>query len=73
MRYAGDTWLKKAWVNWTTMTTLSLELCSADKDYHSKVLSWDNEFNFKSLVIQEIFSKNKDKHILKPEDCPSEL
>jgi protein arginine N-methyltransferase 2 len=55
------------------MTTLSLELCSADKDYHSKVLSWDNEFNFKSLVIQEIFSKNKDKHILKPEDCPSEL
>ncbi|KAK7804111.1 hypothetical protein U0070_002454 [Myodes glareolus] len=75
--YARDTWLKEDGVIWPTTAALHLVPCSADKDYHSKVLFWDNAYEFnlsalKSLAIKEFFSKPKSNHILKPEDCLSE-
>ncbi|XP_063080779.1 protein arginine N-methyltransferase 2 isoform X3 [Cavia porcellus] len=75
--YARDTWLKEDGVIWPTTAALHLVPCSADKDYHSKVLFWDNAYEFnlsalKSLAIKEFFSKPKYNHILKPEDCLSE-
>lgn len=49
--YARDTWLKEDGVIWPTTAALHLVPCSADKDYHSKVLFWDNayEFNLSAL------------------------
>uniref|UniRef100_A0A2I3HM22 Protein arginine N-methyltransferase 2 n=1 Tax=Nomascus leucogenys TaxID=61853 RepID=A0A2I3HM22_NOMLE len=75
--YARDAWLKEDGVIWPTMAALHLVPCSADKDYRSKVLFWDNAYEFnlsalKSLAIKEFFSKPKYNHILKPEDCLSE-
>ncbi|XP_037055398.1 protein arginine N-methyltransferase 2 isoform X2 [Peromyscus leucopus] len=75
--YARDAWLKEDGVIWPTTAALHLVPCSADKDYHSKVLFWDNAYEFnlsalKSLAIKEFFSKPKSNHILKPEDCLSE-
>ncbi|XP_059137739.1 protein arginine N-methyltransferase 2 isoform X4 [Peromyscus eremicus] len=75
--YARDAWLKEGGVIWPTTAALHLVPCSADKDYHSKVLFWDNAYEFnlsalKSLAIKEFFSKPKSNHILKPEDCLSE-
>uniref|UniRef100_A0A8C6RHR0 type I protein arginine methyltransferase n=1 Tax=Nannospalax galili TaxID=1026970 RepID=A0A8C6RHR0_NANGA len=75
--YARDAWLKEDGVIWPTTAALHLVPCSADKDYHSKVLFWDNAYEFnlsalKSLAIKEFFSKPKYNHILKPEDCLSE-
>ncbi|XP_027250047.1 protein arginine N-methyltransferase 2 isoform X3 [Cricetulus griseus] len=75
--YARDTWLKEDGVIWPTTAALHLVPCSAEKDYHSKVLFWDNAYEFdlsalKSLAIKEFFSKPKSNHILKPEDCLSE-
>ncbi|XP_019572628.2 protein arginine N-methyltransferase 2 isoform X4 [Rhinolophus sinicus] len=75
--YARDAWLKEDGVIWPTTAALHLVPCSADKDYRSKVLFWDNAYEFnlsalKSLAIKEFFSKPKYNHILKPEDCLSE-
>lgn len=75
--FARDTWLKEDGVMWPSSAALHLVPCSADKDYHSKVLFWDNAYEFnlsalKSLAIKEFFSKPKYNHILKPEDCLSE-
>uniref|UniRef100_A0A8C5NX36 Protein arginine N-methyltransferase 2 n=1 Tax=Jaculus jaculus TaxID=51337 RepID=A0A8C5NX36_JACJA len=75
--YARDAWLKEDGIIWPTTAALHLVPCSADKDYHSKVLFWDNAYEFnlsalKSLAIKEFFSKPKYNHILKPEDCLSE-
>uniref|UniRef100_G3TYU6 Protein arginine methyltransferase 2 n=1 Tax=Loxodonta africana TaxID=9785 RepID=G3TYU6_LOXAF len=75
--YARDMWLKEDGVIWPTTAALHLVPCSADRDYHSKVLFWDNAYEFnlsalKSLAIKEFFSKPKYNHILKPEDCLSE-
>ncbi|XP_037014075.1 protein arginine N-methyltransferase 2 [Artibeus jamaicensis] len=75
--YARDAWLKEGGVIWPTTAALHLVPCSADKDYRSKVLFWDNAYEFnlsalKSLAIKEFFSKPKYNHILKPEDCLSE-
>ncbi|KAM9088880.1 LOW QUALITY PROTEIN: protein arginine N-methyltransferase 2 [Megaptera novaeangliae] len=75
--YARDTWLKEDGVIWPTTAALHLVPCSADRDYRSKVLFWDNAYEFdlsalKSLAIKEFFSKPKYNHILKPEDCLSE-
>ncbi|KAL0615451.1 Protein arginine N-methyltransferase 2, partial [Plecturocebus cupreus] len=75
--YARDAWLKEDGVIWPTMAALHLVPCSADKDYRSKVLFWDNAYEFnlsalKSLAVKEFFSKPKYNHILKPEDCLSE-
>ncbi|KAM6161826.1 protein arginine N-methyltransferase 2 isoform 2-T3 [Erethizon dorsatum] len=49
--YARDAWLKEDGVIWPTTAALHLVPCSADKDYHSKVLFWDNayEFNLSAL------------------------
>ncbi|XP_029338761.1 protein arginine N-methyltransferase 2 isoform X2 [Mus caroli] len=75
--YARDTWLKGDGIIWPTTAALHLVPCSAEKDYHSKVLFWDNAYEFnlsalKSLAIKEFFSRPKSNHILKPEDCLSE-
>ncbi|XP_031317181.2 protein arginine N-methyltransferase 2 isoform X1 [Camelus dromedarius] len=75
--YARDAWLKEGGVIWPTSAALHLVPCSADRDYRSKVLFWDNAYEFdlsalKSLAIKEFFSKPKYNHILKPEDCLSE-
>ncbi|XP_078214814.1 protein arginine N-methyltransferase 2 isoform X3 [Callithrix jacchus] len=75
--YARDAWLKEDGVIWPTMAELHLVPCSADKDYRSKVLFWDNAYEFnlsalKSLAVKEFFSKPKYNHILRPEDCLSE-
>ncbi|XP_036302228.1 protein arginine N-methyltransferase 2 isoform X2 [Pipistrellus kuhlii] len=75
--YARDAWLKEGGIIWPTTAALHLVPCSADKDYRSKVLFWDNAYEFnlsalKSLAIKEFFSKPKYNHILKPEDCLSE-
>ncbi|XP_059956265.1 protein arginine N-methyltransferase 2 isoform X1 [Mesoplodon densirostris] len=75
--YARDAWLKEDGVIWPTTAALHLVPCSADRDYRSKVLFWDNAYEFdlsalKSLAIKEFFSKPKYNHILKPEDCLSE-
>ncbi|XP_060054803.1 protein arginine N-methyltransferase 2 isoform X3 [Erinaceus europaeus] len=75
--YARDTWLKEDGVIWPTTAALHLVPCSADRDYRSKVLFWDNAYEFnlsalKSLAIKEFFSKPKYNHILKPEDCLSD-
>lgn len=75
--YARDAWLKEDGIIWPTTAALHLVPCSAEKDYHSKVLFWDNAYEFnlsalKSLAIKEFFSKPKSNHILKPEDCLSE-
>ncbi|XP_039078071.1 protein arginine N-methyltransferase 2 isoform X2 [Hyaena hyaena] len=75
--YARDVWLKEDGVIWPTTAALHLVPCSADRDYRSKVLFWDNAYEFnlsalKSLAIKEFFSKPKYNHILKPEDCLSE-
>ncbi|XP_036094000.1 protein arginine N-methyltransferase 2 isoform X2 [Rousettus aegyptiacus] len=75
--YARDAWLKEDGAIWPTTAALHLVPCSADKDYRSKVLFWDNAYEFnlsalKSLAIKEFFSKPKYNHILKPEDCLSE-
>nr|KAF6478375.1 protein arginine methyltransferase 2 [Molossus molossus] len=75
--YARDAWLKEDGIIWPTTAALHLVPCSADKDYRSKVLFWDNAYEFnlsalKSLAIKEFFSKPKYNHILKPEDCLSE-
>ncbi|XP_014642398.1 PREDICTED: protein arginine N-methyltransferase 2 isoform X1 [Ceratotherium simum simum] len=75
--YARDVWLKEDGVIWPTTAALHLVPCSADRDYSSKVLFWDNAYEFnlgalKSLAIKEFFSKPKYNHILKPEDCLSE-
>nr|XP_019819364.1 PREDICTED: protein arginine N-methyltransferase 2 isoform X1 [Bos indicus] len=75
--YARDAWLKEDGVIWPTTAALHLVPCSADKDYRSKVLFWDNAYEFdlsplKSLAIKEFFSKPKYNHILKPDDCLSE-
>lgn len=58
--YARDAWLKEDGVIWPTMAALHLVPCSADKDYRSKVLFWDNAYEFnlsalKSLAIKEFF------------------
>lgn len=49
--YARDAWLKEDGVIWPTTAALHLVPCSADKDYRSKVLFWDNayEFNLSAL------------------------
>lgn len=49
--YARDAWLKEGGVIWPTTAALHLVPCSADKDYRSKVLFWDNayEFNLSAL------------------------
>jgi hypothetical protein len=49
--YARDTWLKGDGIIWPTTAALHLVPCSAEKDYHSKVLFWDNayEFNLSAL------------------------
>lgn len=75
--YARDAWLKEDGIIWPTTAALHLVPCSAEKDYHSKVLFWDNAYEFnlsalKSLAIKEFFSRPKSNHILKPEDCLSE-
>ncbi|XP_006755602.1 PREDICTED: protein arginine N-methyltransferase 2 isoform X2 [Myotis davidii] len=75
--YARDAWLKEGGIIWPTTAALHLVPCSADEDYCSKVLFWDNAYEFnlsalKSLAIKEFFSKPKYNHILKPEDCLSE-
>ncbi|KAM9696446.1 protein arginine N-methyltransferase 2 isoform 1-T1 [Dama dama] len=75
--YARDAWLKEDGVIWPTTAALHLVPCSADRDYRSKVLFWDNAYEFdlsplKSLAIKEFFSKPKYNHILKPDDCLSE-
>ncbi|XP_024857724.1 protein arginine N-methyltransferase 2 isoform X2 [Bos taurus] len=75
--YARDAWLKEDGIIWPTTAALHLVPCSADKDYRSKVLFWDNAYEFdlsplKSLAIKEFFSKPKYNHILKPDDCLSE-
>ncbi|KAK2089662.1 Protein arginine N-methyltransferase 2 [Saguinus oedipus] len=75
--YARDAWLKEDGVIWPTMAALHLVPCSADKDYRSKVLFWDNAYEFnlsalKSLAVKEFFSKPKYNHVLRPEDCLSE-
>ncbi|KAM8906725.1 protein arginine N-methyltransferase 2 isoform 1-T4 [Lycaon pictus] len=75
--YARDVWLKEDGIIWPTTAALHLVPCSADRDYRSKVLFWDNAYEFnlsalKSLAIKEFFSKPKYNHILKPEDCLSE-
>ncbi|XP_040120403.1 protein arginine N-methyltransferase 2 isoform X2 [Oryx dammah] len=75
--YARDAWLKEDGVIWPTTAALHLVPCCADRDYRSKVLFWDNAYEFdlsplKSLAIKEFFSKPKYNHILKPDDCLSE-
>lgn len=49
--YARDAWLKEDGIIWPTTAALHLVPCSADKDYRSKVLFWDNayEFNLSAL------------------------
>lgn len=49
--YARDAWLKEDGIIWPTTAALHLVPCSAEKDYHSKVLFWDNayEFNLSAL------------------------
>lgn len=49
--YARDAWLKEGGIIWPTTAALHLVPCSADKDYRSKVLFWDNayEFNLSAL------------------------
>lgn len=49
--YARDVWLKEDGVIWPTTAALHLVPCSADRDYRSKVLFWDNayEFNLSAL------------------------
>lgn len=49
--YARDAWLKEGGVIWPTTAALHLVPCSADRDYRSKVLFWDNayEFNLSAL------------------------
>lgn len=49
--FARDAWLKEDGVMWPSSAALHLVPCSADKDYHSKVLFWDNayEFNLSAL------------------------
>ena len=49
--YARDAWLKEGGVIWPTTAALHLVPSSADKDYRSKVLFWDNayEFNLSAL------------------------
>ena len=44
--YARDAWLKEDGVIWPTTAALHLVPCSADKDYRSKVLFWDNAYEF---------------------------
>ncbi|GAB1295250.1 Protein arginine N-methyltransferase 2 [Apodemus speciosus] len=56
--YARDAWLKEDGIIWPTTAALHLVPCSAEKDYHSKVLFWDNAYEFnlsalKSLAIKE--------------------
>lgn len=49
--YARDAWLKEDGAIWPTTAAPRLVPCSADKDYRSKVLFWDNayEFNLSAL------------------------
>lgn len=58
--YARDVWLKEDGIIWPTTAALHLVPCSADRDYRSKVLFWDNAYEFnlsalKSLAIKEFF------------------
>lgn len=44
--YARDAWLKEDGIIWPTTAALHLVPCSADRDYRSKVLFWDNAYEF---------------------------
>lgn len=49
--YTRDVWLKEDGVIWPTTAALHLVPCRAHRDYRSKVLFWDNayEFNLSAL------------------------